>query len=231
MTVPPERLVDIAKQQNSLGVAFTYTEPLIGYEYIIDTAEIARAEGLKIVLVTNGYINHKPLEKLLNYVDAMNIDLKSMDPEFYRQLCKGRVEPVLDTIKSAHDRGILLEVTYLVITTINDKDEDFSRIVDFISGVDRAIPFHISRYFPAYKFKLPPTPVATMLKAYQVARERLDYVYLGNIAMRGYEDTYCPGCGNVLVERNIYAVSVVGIEGNRCNRCGREVDIIQASSK
>jgi len=224
-TVTPQELVDITNRQNSNGIAFTYTEPVIGYEYIIDTAKIAKEDGVKIVLVTNGFINPEPLKKLLPYVDAMNIDLKSMDPNFYRKLCKGQLEPVLETIKIAHQNGVWVEITYLVITAMNDRDQDIEKMVDFVAGVDKFIPVHLSRYFPAFKFKLSPTPIPTLRKAYEQAKGKLHYVYLGNVSMEGCENTFCPECGNTLIKRNLYTINVVGIEDHKCNRCGREVDI------
>ena len=224
--IDPKLLVDIAIRENSVGIAFTYTEPLIWFEYIIDVAKIGKPKGLSMVAVTNGYINPEPLDELLDYIDAMNIDLKAMDDEVYRKLIGGRLEPVLNTVRTSAKR-ILIEVTNLLIPGVNDSDDQIKRLVDFIADVDPKIPVHFSRYFPAWKFNAPPTPVKTLLRAREIASEKLDYVYLGNVYIPDAEDTFCPYCGNKLVSRSGFYAKTVGItEDGKCSKCGKDVDIV-----
>ena len=224
--IDPELLVDIAIRENSVGIAFTYTEPLIWFEYIIDVAKVGKPKGLSMVAVTNGYINPESLNELLNYIDAMNIDLKAMDDEVYRKLIGGRLEPVLNTVRTSANR-ILIEVTNLLIPGVNDSDDQIKRLVDFIADVDPKIPVHFSRYFPAWKFNAPPTPVKTLLRAREIASEKLEYVYLGNVYIPDAEDTFCPYCGNKLVSRSGFYAKTVGItEDGKCSKCGKDVDIV-----
>ena len=225
--IPPQKLVAIAESKNSTGIAFTYTEPIIWFEYIIDVAKIAKPKGLDIVLVTNGYIEPEPLDELLNYVDAMNIDLKTMNDDIYVKYTGGHLQPVLDTIEaSSNSKKCLVEVTNLIIPTLNDTDADFHKVVDFIAGVNRKIPLHFSRYYPSYQLDVPATSPEKLMEAYNIAVKKLDYVYVGNIRIPGMEDTHCPNCNNLLVRRNGFFSYFVGIENGKCANCGAETDII-----
>lgn len=224
--ISPEELAESALQAGSIGIAYTYSEPLIWWEYIYDTAQVSRERGLKTVLVSNGYINEQPWRELVGLVDAMNIDIKSMRPEFYRKVCKSSLPEVLRTAEIAAQNGVALELTNLVIPGLNDSDEDFTLLIDWIAGIDRHIPLHFSRYFPQHKMDRPMTPTATLRHALEMAREKLDYVYLGNIDLEGSGDSHCPGCGAVLVERSGYRTRVRGITDKRCTKCGREVDLV-----
>ncbi len=223
----PEQLVDTAIQYKSLGVAFTYTEPVVWYEYIMDTAALLRKAGLKTVLVSNGYINPKPLEDLLGVMDAINIDLKSMRADFYKKICKGKLEPVLHNIKRVAQSGVHLEVTNLIIPTLNDSDKDLNDLADFVASISDMIPLHFSAYRPDYKLHIPATPMKTMLRAQEIARKRLKYVYLGNVLLEGGSNTLCPSCNNPLIRRNGFHTSVVGLREGRCVACGFETGIIQ----
>jgi pyruvate formate lyase activating enzyme len=176
-----EGIIKQAKRYKSFGIAYTYNEPVIWYEFVLDTAILSKKEGLENVLVTNGYINPEPLEKLLPYIDAMNIDLKSMEDEFYQKFCKGSLEPVLETIKRAH-QACHIELTNLIIPGLNDKEENFNKLVNWIyENLGPEVPLHFSRYFPCYKMDLPPTPLDRLKRAEEIARKKLKYVYLGNI--------------------------------------------------
>ena len=173
--------VDKAKESKSFGIAYTYNEPFIWYEFVLETANLARSEGLENVLVTNGYVNPKPLEEILPFIDAMNIDLKSIDDEFYRKYCKGSLEPVLYTIKRSA-KSCHVELTNLIIPGLNDSEESFMRLVDWIyNNIGSEAPLHFSRYFPCYKLDQPVTPKETLEKAYRIAKKKLKNVYLGNI--------------------------------------------------
>lgn len=174
-------IIKKAKELKSFGIAYTYNEPFIWYEFVLDTAKLARSEGLENVLVTNGYVNLPPLEEMLPFIDAMNIDLKSIDEDFYRRICKGRLKPVLDVIKRS-SKSCHIELTNLIIPTLNDSEDSIARLVDWIyenAGPD--VPLHFSRYFPCYKMDLPPTPSSVLETARAIAEKKLKYVYLGNV--------------------------------------------------
>jgi len=180
-SITSQELVKKSKQTKSFGIAYTYNEPFIWYEFVLDTARLAKKEELENVLVTNGFVNPEPLEKIIPFIDAMNIDLKSMDDEFYRKFCRGKLDPVLETIKRAH-KSCHIEITNLIIPTLNDSEDNFTRLVDWIfDNLGADVPLHFSRYFPCYKMDIPPTPIDTLKKAEQIARKKLKYVYLGNI--------------------------------------------------
>jgi len=225
--VSPESLAAAARRYGAFGVAFTYTEPLMWFEYIRDVAPILRQAGLAVVLVTNGYIEAAPLEELIPLVDAMNVDLKGMAPSFYRTVCKGRVEPVLHTIRRSAEAGVHVEVTNLVIPTLNDCEEDIRKLTAFVASVSERIPLHFSAYRPEYKMRLPATPAGTLVRAREIAQERLWYVYLGNVSVPGGGDTLCRGCGKSLVERRGYRTEIIGMDGSRCSSCGFEAGIVR----
>lgn len=174
-------IIGKAKEAGSFGIAYTYNEPFIWYEFVLDTAKLAKEEGLDNVLVTNGYVNMTPLEGMLPYIGAMNIDIKSFNDDFYKKICKGRLQPVLDVIKRSA-RACHVELTNLLIPGLNDSEDEIKKMVDWIcDNTGAETPLHFSRYFPCYKMTLPPTPVDTLIKAERIAKKRLKYVYLGNI--------------------------------------------------
>lgn len=226
ITFTPERLVQSALDHHSLGVAFTYTEPMVWFEYIIDVAPLLRAAGLKVVLISNGFINPKPLEQLLSVTDAMNVDLKSIRDEFYRRVCKGRLGPILDNIRQIAASPVHLELTNLLIPGENDSDVDIADLVAFVASVSPAIPLHFSAYHPDYQLHHPATPIATMNRALELAVTQLQYVYQGNIS-HGRSDTQCPVCRTRLVARQGFQVRVEGLEAGRCRACGHATGIRQ----
>ena len=179
--VTSEDVIEKAKGYNSFGIAYTYNEPFIWYEFVLDTARLAKTAGLENVLVTNGYVNMEPLEEMLPLIGAMNIDLKSFNEDFYVRICRGRLKPVLDVIKRSA-KSCHVELTNLLIPTLNDSESDIRKMVGWIyDNLGDKVPLHFSRYFPCYKMDLPATPVATLKMAERVAKEKLKYVYLGNI--------------------------------------------------
>ncbi len=224
--VAPEELIKLARDKNSIGVAYTYTEPLIWFEYIVSAGRLIREAGLKNVLVTNGYINEKPLDDLLPIIDAANIDLKSMDSKVYKKVCKAKLEPVLKNIKTFYDSGVHLEITNLLITGLNDADDDIEKITDFIASISKSIPTHFSAYYPTYKMDRPATSPERMLRAYEIAITKLDYVYLGNINIQGKSDTLCPECGTVLISRLGYRTDISGLNNRHCANCGKKINIL-----
>jgi pyruvate formate lyase activating enzyme len=218
----PQQLAERAGDRGSIGVAFTYTEPLMWFEYILDTAPLLKKAGKKVVLVTNGYLNPDPLTELLPHIDAMNIDLKGIRERFYRRICKGKLAPVLDNIKRVWQSGVHLEVTNLIIPEENDSDEDITDLIDFVASISEMIPIHFSAYRPDYKLDNIPTPPETLLRARELAKKKLQYVYIGNVRLPQGNDTVCPKCGALLVKRDGFGVVVDELRGSRCGSCQYE---------
>lgn len=225
--IEPDSLVDIAikaQEENSIGLAFTYNEPSIWYEYILAVAPLLKEQGLKVVLVTNGYIEEKPLEVLLPFIDAVNIDVKAFSADFYRKICRGTLEPVLKTVEYLSAK-VHIELTTLLIPGKNDQPEEIQALYQWLAGVDPKIPLHISRYFPSYKMQdIPPTPPEVINNARNIALDYLEYVYIGNLGEDN--DTYCPECNNVLIKRKNYTIETNGISNGCCATCGTITDII-----
>lgn len=226
--VTPEEIIDLTRQQDHrcIGIAYTYSEPLVWYEFVYDTAVLARKAGLKNVLVTNGFIEPEPLKKLLPYIDAMNIDVKAFTDDFYRRMCAGRLDPVLRTVEIAVGH-CLVEVTTLLVTGYNDTPGEIRKLASWVAGLDRELPLHLSRYSPRYRLNAPPTPLETMRRAREVAQEYLSHVYLGNIwdVEDGY--TYCPQCRKKVIERSGYIIRELHLkEGNRCSHCDFALNIV-----
>jgi pyruvate formate lyase activating enzyme len=200
-------------------VAFTYTEPLTWYEYIYDFAQTAPEIG--IVLVTNGFINPQPLEQLLPSITALNIDLKAIDPEFYRVHCGGNLETVKQTIRICHEAGKHLELTNLLIPGLNDSDDEIARLAGYIAEIDDSIPLHISAYHPAYLSAIPATPASAVVNACRIASKVLHFVYAGNIMSSEYRATTCPSCGRQLITPNRRNAGI-SKDGN-CSGCGARI--------
>lgn len=224
--ITSQEMVELALKKDSFGIAYTYTEPLIWYEYLLETAKLAKAKGLANVLVTNGYINPEPFEELLPFIDAMNIDVKSMKESFYKEYCQATLAPVLKTAERAR-KSCHVEITNLIIPTLNDSDEDFGKLVNWIADkLGDDTPLHFSRYFPAHKLNIPPTPVTTLEKAKKIAQKRLKHVYIGNILDPSANTTYCPKCKKALIVRDGYSISRMHLKGKRCDYCGEEINIV-----
>ncbi|MBN1410202.1 MAG: AmmeMemoRadiSam system radical SAM enzyme [Spirochaetales bacterium] len=220
----PEELVQLAVRKKSFGIAYTYSEPLIHFEYILETGKIARKKGIKNILVSNGYINPEPADELLEYLDAANIDLKTFNSDFYRSEIGGKLEDVKRFIRQAAPR-VSLEVTTLIIPSKNDTDEEISELAGFLAGISKDIPLHLSCYYPTYKYVIPPTSPELVERLGETAKKHLNYVYLGNVGLRE-TNTYCPGCGECLIRRSGYSVSLKGLEGNSCKKCGTKVPVV-----
>ena len=212
-------LLESYSEQNPLGIAYTYSEPGIWYEYLLDTAMLVRKRGYKNVLVTNGFLNQAPLRELLPYIDAINIDLKAFNEDYYRRYCGGRLAPVLRYVETAA-AAAHLELTYLVIPTLNDSEADIRRFAAWVAEINPAIPVHFSRYYPQYKFTLPATPVALMENIAAIAKEKLQYVYLGNLPGHNLAHTYCSQCGMKLIHRDGYRVQL-NLRDGKCPHCAQ----------
>jgi pyruvate formate lyase activating enzyme len=211
------------RSEKNIGIAFTYNEPTIWYEYIKEGAQKAKKAGLDVVLVTNGYINSKPLKELLPYVDALNIDLKSMKDEFYQKICNGDVKSVKKAIELA-DNYCHVEITTLLIGGYNNEKDEIRALAKWIESINPDIPLHLSRYHPAYKFTEPQTSVESMKSCLQIAKENIKYVYLGNV-WGNENNTYCYHCGKELIRRDDFEVKIL-IKNNLCQNCGAKINII-----
>ena len=216
--VTPGKLLDLCKQHSCEFVSFTYTEPFTWFEFVLEASKLLQENRIKTNMVTNGFINPEPLQELLPYIDAMNIDLKSMDDEFYKNICEGKLQPVLETIKTV-SKKCHLEVTNLLITGENDSEEQIRKLVNFMEEVNPEIPLHFSRYFPTYKMTNPPTPLSHLKKAYEIAEEKLCYVYVGNVITE--KDTHCPNCNKLLISRS-YTIKCDILQG-KCPSCGHKI--------
>jgi pyruvate formate lyase activating enzyme len=216
----PEDVVRNALDQGCRSISYTYTEPTIFFEYAYDTAVLAKKAGLVNNFVTNGFMTAEALETIHPYLDAANVDLKAFRDETYKKVCRARLEPVLDSIRLMRKLKVWVEVTTLVVPGLNDGDEELRDIARFIAGVDRDIPWHISRFHPDYKYtNTKPTPVTTLQKAFNIGKkEGLRYVYIGNVMDEG-DFTLCPKCLKPLIQRHGFWVEDNKIKDGRCPFC------------
>ena len=226
--VPAERLSKLAVEQGCQGVAWTYNEPTIWHEYTLEAAKSVKKAGLYTAYVTNGYIEEEPLKEIAPYLDAMNIDVKAFHEEFYKKICKARLAPVLQTCERTRKLGIHLELTYLVIPGMNDDVGEINRFCQWIGetlGTDT--PVHFSRFHPDYKMTdVTPTPLDTLRRCHSIATEAgLQFVYLGNIAHGDYDNTYCPSCKNLLIERYGFSSDLKGLTQGKCSRCNASIPV------
>jgi pyruvate formate lyase activating enzyme len=223
---PPQRLVELTQRERCPSLAYTYTDPIVYYEYTCDTARLAHDKGIRNVLVTAGYISPEPWKRLLEFVDAANIDLKGMTDKFYREVCSGTLKPVQDALVMAKAAGVMVEVTNLIIPTLNDKPEDIGELVRWIrANLGSDTPIHFSRFFPRHQMlHLPPTPAQTLDVARQIAMsEGLNYVYIGNISSKAGQNTYCPACKSLLIERSGYTILQNRLSDGHCPDCSTEI--------
>ena len=227
--VSPEQIVRMAEKAKCQSIAYTYTEPTIFMEYAYDIAKIAGERGIKNVFVTNGYMTEEALRAMRPYLDAANIDLKGFTEEHYRKVCGARLEPVLNTLNLMKQLGIWVEVTTLIIPTVNDSEEELRQTAEFIRSLGAETPWHVSRFYPTYKMlNLPPTPVQSVIRAREIGLEvGLKYVYSGNIPGEEGEDTYCHNCGKVLIPRYGYQLGKTHIKNSKCKYCDADIDVIQ----
>jgi pyruvate formate lyase activating enzyme len=223
----PEKVVEGCIENKCLSIAYTYNEPTVFYEYMLDTAKIAKAKGIKNVLVSNGYINNDPLLKLIPYLDAANIDLKSFDDNIYLKLNGGKLQPILNTLKTLKQNNVWLEITNLVVPTWTDNPDMIKRMCEWlVTNGFAEYPLHFSRFFPAYKLtNLKPTPIDFLVKARDIAEKAgHKYVYIGNTTEEGSEDTICPQCKKKVVERRGYTVTAVNLVNGKCKFCGHKIN-------
>ncbi len=225
--IEPADLVKKVKESGSPTLAYTYTEPTIFYEYMLETAKLAHKEGIKNIMHSNGFINEEPLRELAKYLDAANIDLKGFTDEYYAKLTEASLGPVLKTLKLLKEEGVHIELTNLILPGYNDDEETIIKMCLWIKeNLGKDTPLHFSRFFPMYKLlSLNPTPVTTLEKAKQIAQDcGLEYVYIGNVGGHPGENTYCPKCKRIIIERKGYFILENNIENGRCKFCGEEIE-------
>jgi pyruvate formate lyase activating enzyme len=222
----PAELVGLAVKENCKSVAYTYSEPTIFYELARDTMVKAHEAGLHNVFVTNGYMSPEMIADSKGLIDAANVDIKAFDQEFYKKYVKARLEGVLESARLLKENGVWLEITTLLIPGANDDEDELKGLASFIKtelGPDT--PWHVSRFHPNYKEDgIPPTPAQSLNRAAEIGKERgLNYVYVGNISPNTYENTYCPQCGELLMERVGFTMADYNIKSGRCSQCSHTI--------
>ncbi len=217
----PPAVIDIAKERNCKTVAHTYTEPVVFFEYLLDCAIEGKKKGVPNIMVSNGFIQEKPMRELCKYLGAVKIDLKAFTESFYRDICAGELKPVLNTLKVLKEEKIWFEIVVLLIPTLNDgKDEIGSMTKWIVKELGSDVPLHFSRYYPTFMLKnIPPTPPETLQRARKIAMDNgVKFAYVGNL-FSDSENTYCPSCKKLLIERMQYSVEIVGMNRNKCKYC------------
>jgi pyruvate formate lyase activating enzyme len=222
-TLPPAKIVELAQARKCPSISYTYTDPVIFFEYTYDTSALAHEKGIRNITVTAGYINRKPMEMFCRVIDASNSDLKAFSETFYRDFCDATLKPVLDGMVLMKERGVWLELTNLIIPTLNDDMDMLRKMCRWIlANLGENTPLHFSRFFPMYKIRnLPPTPVDTLMKARSEALDiGLKFVYVGNVLGTGAENTYCPSCNTLVIKRTGHSVLENGLSDGKCPKCG-----------
>ena len=224
--LPPDQLAAAARQNRCPVIAYTYSEPVVFYEYMLAAADAGHAQGVKSVVVTGGYIQQEPLKRLCRHVDAVKVDLKAFSPKFYKDIVNGELKPVLDALVTLRAQGMWTEIVYLVVPTLNDSDQEFSGLARWVKAeLGPDVPVHFTRFHPEYLLKnLPPTPVPTLERAKAAAdAEGLHYAYVGNVPGHPAESTHCPRCRKMVVERTGFSIGAVNIQKGRCRFCQQSI--------
>ncbi len=222
----PKQIVEFCIKYKIPSIAYTYNEPAVFFEYAYDTCKLAKKHEIKNVLVSNGYESKESINKIKKYLDAANIDLKSFSEEFYKSICKAKLEPVLKNIERLHSLGIWLEITTLIIPGKNDSREELVKIAEFIASIDKGIPWHVTAFHPDYKMlDVPQTPLSTLIKAYKIGKKAgLKYVYVGNVMAEKYENTYCPKCNSLSISRQGFFNIKNNLNNGVCKKCGYKLE-------
>ena len=231
MEITPEAAIRRALASGSKSISWTYNEPTIWHEYTYDSAVLAKIAGLKTIYVTNGYITPEALRRIAPYLDVFRVDIKSFSDDFYRKICGARLAPVLESTKLAKELGMHIETITLVIPSKNDSPEEITQIVRWVhENLGADTPMHFTRFHPLYKMDdLEPTPVDTLEMAYDIAKKvGMRFVYLGNVAGHKYENTYCPKCNTLLIDRMGFRVTEVKIKDGKCPECGENIEIVES---
>lgn len=220
-TRSPQQVVEAALTAGSSSISYTYVEPTIFYEFAYDCAVLAHNRNLKNVFVSNGYMSPEVTQHLAPVLDGINIDIKAFNDDFYKKICKARLQPVLDTVRLMHELGVWVEITTLLIPGLNDSSDELRQLARFIKDIDPGMPWHVTAFYPTYKLTdRPPTPVETLRKARDTGlKEGLHFVYEGNIPGEGGENTYCPGCGTEIISRYGMSTRSIKMSAGTCAHC------------
>lgn len=224
--IPPSQIVSLTREYGCRSISYTYTEPTVYFEYAYETAVLASKEGIKNIFVTNGYMTEEALRTIQPYLHAANVDLKSFQEKFYKEVCGAKLKPVLENLKLMRRVGIWVEITTLVIPTLNDSDKELEEIAQFIVSLGPEVPWHISAFYPTYKMlNLPRTPASLLHRGREIGmRAGLRYVYCGNIPGEEGEDTSCPHCGRRVIERAGFRVLKNEVVNGECRHCHTKID-------
>ncbi|MEM0022548.1 MAG: AmmeMemoRadiSam system radical SAM enzyme [Archaeoglobaceae archaeon] len=226
----PEDVLRLCRERKADGVAWTYNEPAIWHEFALDSSKLVKSHGFFVVYVTNGYMTPEAVDQFDQFkaLDAANVDVKAFTQRFYSKICKAKLENVLRTVEHMHKKGVFVEITYLIIPEENDSREEIAEFARWVVSVDKSIPVHFSRFHPDFKMlDKPMTPVKKIEEAIEIAKnEGVEYVYAGNVWGHKYENTYCPNCGKLLIEREGFYVRRIDLNDTRCPECGYRQRII-----
>ena len=224
--ISPSKIISLTKQYRCRSISYTYTEPTIYFEYAYEIARQAHQEGIKNIFVTNGYMTEDALKMIQPYLDAANVDLKSFREKFYKEVCGGTLKPILENLKQMREMGIWVEITTLVIPTLNDSEQEFEEIAQFIFSLGAEVPWHISAFYPTYKMlNLPRTSPSQLHRAREIGMKAgLRYVYCGNIPGEEGEDTFCPYCSRKVIERVGFRVTRNDVMNGECRHCHGKIN-------
>lgn len=216
------------KNNGNIGLAYTYNEPTVFFEYMAECAREIKKKNMLNVSVTNGYIQEKPLKESFEYIDAYSVDLKSFSNKFYKNITGGTLEPVKNNLKLIRESGKHLEIENLIIPELNEETKEFEEMVKWISGeLGENTILHINRYYPAYLLKIAPSPESKFIELYKIAKKYLKYVYVGNVETDYGQDTFCGKCGNLIIKREGYNIKIEkGNENGKCSKCGEKIFIV-----
>lgn len=223
--IPLEIIAKAQQLNNNIGIAFTYNEPTVFYEYMFDVAELAKKNGFVTAMISNGFINQEPLEKIIPFMDSFNIDLKAFTDDFYKTQTKSHLSPVLQSLKTIRNNNKHLEITNLIIPGLNDNIKKFEEMISWIAdNLGTETVLHLSKYFPRHKMAIRETPPETILDLYNIAINKLQYVYIGNINLNEGKDTICPKCKSVVISRSFYKTHIQNLDTKGCcKNCGKNI--------
>lgn len=222
---PADLIVEAHNAEKNIGIGFTYNEPIIWFEFMRDVATTAKNEGLLTVMVSNGYVNSDPLDEIIEFIDAFNIDLKAFNNNSYKKLTGAGIEPVKNSLKQISRSGKHLEITSLIIPGHNDSEEEMVLQAEWIAGeLGKSVPLHLSRYFPMYRREDPATSLEIMKRLFEIASDKLKYVYMGNTHSDTGQNTHCPECGNIVTIRSGYTTRLLNLDSEgKCSNCGTPI--------
>jgi pyruvate formate lyase activating enzyme len=224
--LPPEEVAALAQETGCKSIAYTYSEPTVFYEYMLDCAAAGRRKGVRSVVITAGYMNHDPWTELIREVDAIKVDFKAFTEKFYHDICRGKLQPVMDSLTDLAKSDVWYELVYLMVPTLNDNPDDIKRMSKWlVTELGKNVPIHFTRFTPQYLLKnLPPTPVSSLEQAREIAlAEGMNFVYIGNVPGHEGENTYCPNCKNTVIGRVGFQITRMNLKDGKCQSCGTAI--------